>query len=109
MLTFAALYSREKIAEYRKEYDAIHREYIAERRRQYHIANRETNNLKGREYRRLNSETMREKYILWNAARSDKHECDCGGRYTTRTKLKHTYTHKHREYANAILKSETVD
>jgi len=97
----------------RREYEAINREQITERRRQYHIVNKEVNNLKSREYRQANLEMVRakerERDRVRDRAGSDKHECDCGGRYTTRTKLKHTYSHKHREYANVILKSETVD
>ena len=86
---------KEAIAENRKEYNAINREHITERRRQYHIANKEVNNLKSREYRQANLEILRERDRLRHVLRSEKHVCECGGRYTTKTKTRHMNTRLH--------------
>jgi len=98
--------NKEHIADIKRKYNAAHKDEIAEKKRLYYQANKETFNLKAKEYRQANLEMMRERDRL---NRGEKYVCECGGRYTTRTKLKHTYTHKHIDYANAILESETVD
>jgi len=98
--------NREKISDMRKEYrdthkdqrreyEAINREQITERRRQYHIANKEVNNLKSREYRQANLEMLRERDRLRQRSKSENHVCECGGRYTTKTKTRHMNTRLH--------------
>ena len=79
----------------RREYEAINREQITERRRQYHIANKEENNLKSREYRQANSEMLCEKARAKYVSTSEKHVCECGGRYTTNHRTRHMNTQKH--------------
>ena len=89
------LANREKIAERGKEYNAINREQIVEQKKAYHLKNKDVLNLKTREYRQANLEIMREKDRLRHVLRSEKHVCECGGRYTTKTKPHHMNTQKH--------------
>ena len=87
--------NREKIVEYRKVYTAINREQIVEQKKAYHLKNKDVLNLKAREYRQANLEIMRERDRLRYVLRSEKHVCECGGRYTTQTKTRHMNTQKH--------------
>jgi len=67
---------KEKIAENMKEYYNDNKEKINKQRKEYH-----------KEYRKLNIGKLK-----------DKHECECGGKYTCNDKSRHFKTKKHIKY-----------
>ena len=65
--------------EYQKQYNESNKKQISEQKRQY---------------REAHKEQLREQAI-------QKHDCDCGGKYTHQNKLQHIKTKKHQKYVNA--------
>jgi hypothetical protein len=79
--------NREHILAYHKEYYAVNKEDIAEKHKEYYEANKEQILAQTKEYRVANKSKINE-----------KHECPCGGKYTTQHKARHEKSNLHREY-----------
>jgi hypothetical protein len=81
-----------------KEWREANKEYISD----YLEANKDHISLRGKGYREANKNHIAEYskiYYIANEARiKEKHECSCGGKYTTRNKLRHEKTTLHQEY-----------
>jgi hypothetical protein len=71
--------SKEKIKEKVKSYREVNRSKIKEKAKAF----REANHLKIREYQ------------------NQKHECECGGKYTYQNHKRHNHTKKHQNYLNS--------
>jgi len=85
-----------------KQYRMDNRDNIIERDAKYHKNNRETRLKKMSEYRAANAEHIKEYTCQYNAAHAEhikeKHNCDCGGQFTTRHKTRHMSTAKHQAF-----------
>ena len=68
--------------EYKKKYHEENREHLNEYKKKYYLDNKDTINKK----------------------RSEKFNCDCGGKYTRRNKSQHLKSKKHINYINALGK-----
>tara|TARA_R110000868_G_scaffold150109_1_gene373047 strand:+ start:919 stop:1437 length:519 start_codon:yes stop_codon:yes gene_type:complete len=73
------------------EYRADNLEIINAKDRIYHHDNREVRNRNRRNLHQVNKEAD-------NLKKSQKHTCECGGRYTTGHKARHMKSAKHLEY-----------
>ena len=62
---------------------------------QYRIDNSETIKQKRKEYRIDNNDKLKQK-------QNEKHNCDCGGKYTNANKLQHIKTTKHKKYIESL-------
>ena len=73
------------------EYHANNKEAISQRKKQYRQENEE------RERERLKKDYENRKVEI-NARRSEKHDCECGGKYTTGHKSQHFKSKMHQTY-----------
>ena len=64
--------------------------------KQRYEANRESINEKHRQYNEANKEAIREKQL-------EKHNCDCGGRYTNCHKSTHIKTKRHQAWLSSCM------
>lgn len=80
--------NKEKTAEYFKQYYDANRERIAEYKKHWCEANKERLAEHKKQYREANKERT-----------TAKHDCECGGKYTTATISTHLKTKKHQEWA----------
>ena len=120
------------IKEYKKQYRIDNVEKIKEQNKQYHIDNAKKINENSKQYRIDNAEKLTEYYKQYNidnkskisARRSEKqkqyyvdntekinekHNCACGGRYTTVNLSKHNKTQQHQTYIkNNPIKIDTT-
>ena len=102
----------EKIREQQKQYDIDNAKKIKENKKQYRIDNAEKIKEKFRRYRINNAEKYKQYRIdnaeKINARKSEKHNCVCGGKYTTRHLSRHIKTQKHQTYIkNNPIKIDT--
>jgi hypothetical protein len=81
----------EKIKEYKKQYAIDNVEKLKEHKKQYYIDNVEKIKESGKQYRIDNKSKI-------NARKSEKHNCVCGGKYTTCHLSRHIETKKHQTY-----------
>jgi hypothetical protein len=81
-----------------KEWREANKEYISE----YREANKAHTSLRGKEYYQANKEQISEKskeHYQANKERfTEKHNCPCGGKYTTKNKPIHDKTTLHQDY-----------
>jgi hypothetical protein len=85
--------NKESIAKSGKKYRENNKGVIAERQKEWRGKNKEKTKEAWKEYYEKNKEKL-------NAKRNEKHECDCGGRYTNRGRSAHFKTKKHVNYVN---------
>jgi hypothetical protein len=113
--------NKEQLIEYYKEYRENNKEKIKEYRKELYENNKEKFNQKNKEYRENNKEYHKEYYennkeqhkkLLKNWYNknknklSEKHYCECGGKYTFQHKLKHERTSKHKKYCLSLNELE---
>ena len=100
--------NKDYIADYKKEWREANKEYIALKSKEHYEANKDKYAKSGKEYREANKEHISEYhkiyYIANEAKKKEKHECVCGGKYTTASKTIHDKTKKHQKF----LKSQTT-
>tara|TARA_R110002049_G_scaffold213472_1_gene384918 strand:- start:34 stop:597 length:564 start_codon:yes stop_codon:yes gene_type:complete len=77
------------------EYDAVHKEEKKEYKKAHYQANKEELKEKHKAYREANKEQLNEK-------KKEKFKCDCGGRYTKGSKVRHIKTKKHQKFLKSI-------
>jgi len=116
--------NKECLAEKHKEYRQINKEKIASKHKEWREANpeynkewREANPEYGKEYREANKDHIAEYRKEWSEAnpeyhkeyyeankehltayKKEKHECVCGGKYTTCSKATHEKSNRHQDY-----------
>ena len=95
----------EKVKEYRKQYNKQYNidnvERVKECKKQYYIDNVEKIKEQHKQYRIDNKSKI-------SAHKKEKHNCACGGRYTTGSLLRHNKTKKHQTYIkNNPIKIDT--
>jgi len=85
-----------------KEYQETNKEHLAQIGKEYREANKEHIAQIGKEYREANKDKLKEiKKTYYDANKEkikEKITCECGGRYTLTSKLKHNRTKKHLAY-----------
>ncbi len=77
--------------EYKKQWYQDNKDKINEKHKQYRIDNAD----KIKQYRLDNKEQIKEK-------KNQKHNCECGGRYTSTGKSKHLKTKLHQAFIQTI-------
>ena len=87
--------NKEKIKQYHKQYIIDNKEKINQRDKQYYIDNKEKINQRVKQYRIDNKDRRKQYYIDNKEKLQEKHECDCGGKYTNDHKSTHLKTKKH--------------
>jgi hypothetical protein len=91
----------EKIKEYHKQYRIDNAEKMKEYSKQHYIDNVEKINEKQKQYYNNNKSKI-------NAHKNEKHNCVCGGRYTTCHLSQHSKSKKHQTYIkNNPIKIDT--
>ncbi len=85
--------NKETFNEKSKQYYQDNKETITEKSKQYYQNNKEHRKEQSKQYYQDNIETRK-------AKRNQKHNCCCGGRYTTANKAQHFKGPKHREFVN---------
>lgn len=93
------------IRAYRTEEERIEqkKEGTKEWGKKHYEENKETINAKHREDYLENIEKERERRKAYYEANSEKHQCNCGGKYTPHSISRHQRTKKHQDYlANTI-------
>jgi hypothetical protein len=80
----------EKIKESRKEYYEKNKDLINTVNKDYYEKNKE--------YREKNKDRIKDYYVQNKDKLNEKHECECGGRYSTCHKSAHFKTKKHFKY-----------
>ena len=83
--------NREQRLKNMKQYRELNKERLAERKKQYHQDNREKILEYKKQYRELNKEKL-----------NQKHNCQCGGRFTYRTKSIHCKSKKHMKFIESL-------
>ena len=83
-------HNKEKI----KEYYKANKEKIDEYKKEYRELNKERANEYGKNYREANKEKIKQK-------QNEKHNCECGGKYTDANKSIHMKTKKHLKYLDS--------
>ncbi len=78
---------RQELLAYKKQYRENKKEMIAEKSKEYYQANKERISAYGKDYREKNRKVIYE-----------KHNCQCGGKYTTNSKSQHSKSLKHKQY-----------
>jgi hypothetical protein len=87
--------NRESLLIYKKEYNEKNKDKFTELKKQYYEENREEILEKQRQYYEENKEEI-------NKKRSEKLECECGGKYTINNKSNHSKTKQHMNYLNNL-------
>lgn len=85
--------NKEYILTRQKQYAENNKEYIKARKKKYREDNKEKINAESREYYHNNKEKI-------NAQQNQKHNCDCGGKYTQSNKARHMKSKKHQAFIN---------
>ena len=92
----------QKAKQYNKQYRQENAEVIKQHNKQYRQDNAEVLKQYIKQYRQDNAEVIKQKNKQYRQDNADainhKHTCDCGGKYTTKNKLKHMKTKKHKEH-----------
>ena len=81
--------------EYNKQHYIENREHYQEYKKQRYQDNREQIKEKQHQYYEDNREQLKEKS-------KQKHDCECGGRYTQSHKLQHMKSKKHQKYISTL-------
>jgi hypothetical protein len=93
----------EEIKAEKKEYYVAHVEEKKAYNTEYYAANTEKIKAAGIAYYETNAEKIKAAGIAYYAANADrlkkKHTCECGGHYTTQSRLQHFKTAKHLAFA----------
>ena len=76
--------------EQKKEYYHDNKEKLSEQMKEYYVDNKQKLIKHSKEWYVDNKEKLRE-----------KHDCECGGKFTTDNKLQHFKTKKHQKYINS--------
>ena len=94
--------NREHYKEYNKEYNKKHyeehKEHIKEHNKKYREEHKDYFKEYAKQYREENKEKLR-------AIENQKHDCQCGGKYTYTNKKRHLETIKHQQYLDTLGKS----
>jgi hypothetical protein len=91
-------YRRDNIEHIRqrdRNYQQVHKDELSQYNKQYQEINRATIQLKKKEYRQDHSEHIKQ-----------KHECLCGGSYTTYHISRHNQSKKHQDYEQFMALTE---
>jgi hypothetical protein len=83
--------NKQKKLDYRKQYYATHKDKCKEQSREYQITHKDELKDYMKKYRTKNKDKIK-------ANKSQKHTCECGGRYIHNHKARHMKTKKHQEY-----------
>ena len=84
--------NKEHVSEYYKQYYETNKEHKTEYKKEYYIANKEHKSYLNKQY-----------YETHKEHKNQKHDCECGGKYTQQNKTIHLKTKKHQKYeTNAI-------
>ena len=98
--------NKEKIKEQSKEYYQNNKEDRKEYIREYYQNNKEKIKEHKKEYRENNKEDLKEyrrEYRENNKEKlNEKHECECGGKFTIKHKSTHEKSKRHCEYINRL-------
>jgi len=95
--------NKEHLKEHNKEYREAHKEHIKEHNKEYYENNKEHLKEYGKEYRQehyeANKECLKEYMKEYQENNKEhlnqKHDCTCGGKYTTQNLSTHIKTKKH--------------
>ena len=94
--------NKEKEKERSKKWVEANKEYRREYEKQYRAKNKEKEHMRVRKWQEANKEKETERlkasYLKHKERYTTKHECECGGRYTTKNKTTHFNSVKHRNY-----------
>lgn len=97
-----AFITEDELTDYKKEYRKSNAQYFRERSKKHYQANPEY----FREYRKSNPEYFKDYLIKYRIENADiikkKHQCECGGKFTTQNKSTHTKSKKHIQYLSTI-------
>lgn len=85
----------EQKREHNRRYYAAHKEQIAASNRARYQADREQRRAKQRVYYFAHRDQILAQHLVYNA----KHDCECGGHYTTVNRCQHRRTEKHQRWA----------
>ena len=77
--------------------------------KKHYEENKETINVKHREHYHATIEKQKERRKAYYEANSEKYECNCGGKYTPHSILRHERTKKHLDYLAKTLSLHTVN
>jgi len=99
--------------EYYKQYKEEHKDYYKEYNKKYCEENREHLKEQKKQYREENIEHIKEWNKLYReenreqirAKKNQKHDCECGGKYTHNHKARHSKSIKHQKYLDTLGKS----
>ena len=87
--------NKEKMQEFQKQYRKDNQEYFMEYKKQYYGDNKDKIQQRSHQYYEANKETIQQ-------YKNEKHQCVCGGKYTTTTKARNFKSIKHINYMNSI-------
>jgi hypothetical protein len=92
--------------EYYQQYYQDNREYYDEYNKQYYQDNKEQLSEQKKQYYQDNKQTISEcknQYRINNKNKiNQKHDCDCGGKYTQINKAQHMKSKKHQKYISTL-------
>jgi len=83
--------NKQQITEHNKQYYDANKEQIQEHHKQYYDANKEQIQEHHKQYYEANKEQITEH-------KNQKHQCGCGGKYTTTHKSRHLNSNQHQQY-----------
>ena len=100
--------NKDQILQKQEQYNQDNKEHIRQYKNQYYQVRKEVIAIKQAEYQQTNKEAIHEyqcqyrqnnkEHILQH--KNEKHDCGCGGKYTTSNKLRHEKTKRHQEHIN---------
>lgn len=82
---------KEEKKEYNKQYQQQHKEEIKEKAKEYKQQHIEEKKIYQKEYYQQHKDQLKEKY-------NQKHNCECGGKYSHSAKARHLKSNKHKNY-----------
>ena len=85
-------------AEYNKQYQQDNAEHLAQKNKQYHQDNVEHIKQRHKQYREDNPEYDKQYRENNKEHINQKHDCECGGKYTNRNKATHTKSIRHKNH-----------
>jgi len=90
--------NKDHYKEYNKQYKEEHKDYYNEYNKQYREEHKDLIKEQKKQYREKNQEQLR-------AQANQKHDCQCGGKYTNTNKANHSKSIKHQQYLDTLGKS----
>jgi len=94
--------NKDELSAKNKEYRDNHKEQITEKAKEYYEVNKEQILAQKKENYEANKEQIlaqkKEHYEANKSKYQEKHNCPCGGKYTTENKTKHEGSNRHQEY-----------